>query len=92
MILEFIHKGLERFYRTGSKAGIQARHADKLQRILSNLDVANCAEDLDLPGYRLHMLKGSRQGVWSITIQANWLITFRFVGEDVELLNYEDYH
>jgi len=45
-----------------------------------------------MPGYRLHMLKGSRQGVWSITIQANWRITFRFVGEDVELLNYEDYH
>lgn len=92
MILDFLHKGLERFYHTGSKAGIQAKHADKLQRILSNLDVATAADDLDLPGYRLHMLKGSRQGVWSITVQANWRVTFRFVGEDVELLNYEDYH
>jgi len=92
MILDFIHKGLERFYRTGSKAGIQAKHADKLQRILSNLDVANCSDELDLPGYRLHQLKGSRQGVWSITVQANWRITFRFLGDDIELIDYEDYH
>ena len=92
MILDFIHKGLEKFYRTGSKAGIQAKHAEKLRRILSSLDVASCADDLDLPSYRLHELKGSRQGVWSITVQANWRITFRFVGDDIELVNYEDYH
>lgn len=92
MILDFIHKGLEKFYRTGSKAGIQAKHADKLRRILSSLDVASCADDLDLPSYRLHKLKGSRKGVWSITVQANWRVTFRFVGEDIELINYEDYH
>lgn len=92
MILDFIHKGLEKFYRTGSKAGIQAKHAKKLRRILSSLDVASYAADLDLPSYRLHELKGSRSGVWSITIQANWRITFRFVGEDIELINYEDYH
>ena len=92
MILDFVHKGLEKFYRTGSKAGIQAKHADKLQRILSNLDVASCADDLDLPSYRSHELKGSRKGIWSITVQANWRITFRFVGEDIELINYEDYH
>lgn len=92
MILDFIHKGLEKFYRSGSKAGIQAQHADKLRRILSNLDVASCSDDLDLPGYRLHKLKGSRQDIWSMTVQANWRVTFRFVGEDIELLNYEDYH
>ncbi len=92
MILDFIHKGLERFYVTGSKAGIQAKHADKLRRILSNLDVASCTDNLNLPAYRLHELKGSRKGVWSITVQANWRITFRFIGEDIELINYEDYH
>jgi len=92
MILSFSHKGLERFYNTGSKAGIQAKHADKLRRILSNLDIASCADDLDLPAYRLHELKGSRRGVWSITVQANWRITFRFLSEDIELINYEDYH
>ena len=92
MILYFIHKELEKFYRTGSKAGVQAIHADKLRRILTNLDVASCADDLDLPSYRLHELKGSLKGVWSITVQANWRVTFRFVGEDIELINYEDYH
>jgi len=92
MIVSFVHKGLKRFYETGSKAGIQPRHADKLQRILSNLDVATRPDDLDLPGYRLHELEGSRRGDWSITVQANWRITFRFIGEDVELVNYEDYH
>ena len=92
MIISFSHKGLERFYRTGSKAGIQPRHADRLRRVLSNLDVATRADDLDLPGYRLHELQGNRRGTWAITVQANWRITFRFVGEDVELVNYEDYH
>jgi len=92
MIVSFSHKGLERFYRTGSKAGIQPRHADKLRRVLSNLDVAICADDVDMHGYRLHELQGNRHGTWTITVQANWRITFCFVGEDVELVNYEDYH
>ena len=92
MIVSFVHKGLERFYRTGSKAGIQPRHAEKLQRILSNLDVAKQPDDLGLPGYRLHELEGKRKGIWSITVQANWRITFRFIATDVELVNYEDYH
>jgi len=92
VIVSFVHKGLERFYRTGSKAGIQPRHAEKLQRILSNLDVAKQPDDLDLPGYRLHELEGKRKGVWSVTVQANWRITFRFIATDVELVNYEDYH
>jgi len=92
MIVSFAHKGLKRFYETGSKAGIQPRHAAKLQRILSNLDVAECAEDMDFSGYRLHELEGKRKGIWSVTVQANWRITFRFIGTDVELVNYEDYH
>lgn len=92
MIVSFVHKGLKRFYETGSKAGIQPMHAAKLQRILSNLDVAEQPDDLDFPGYRLHELEGSRKGIWSVTVQANWRITFRFVGTDVELVDYEDYH
>ena len=93
MILSFRHKGLERFYRTGSKAGgIQARHAAKLRRILSSLDVATSMDDLDLPGFRLHRLKGERAGEWAIVVHANWRVTFRINGEDVELVNYEDYH
>ncbi|MDQ7010593.1 MAG: type II toxin-antitoxin system RelE/ParE family toxin [Mariprofundaceae bacterium] len=92
MIVGFVHKGLKRFYETGSKAGIQPRHAARLQRILSNLDVAECPDDMDFPGYRLHELEGTRKGIWSVTVQANWRVTFRFVGTDVELVNYEDYH
>lgn len=92
MIISFIHKGLERFYRSGSKAGIQARHAKKLRRILIRLDVATCRDDMDLPGFRLHELKGNRKGTWSVTVQANWRVTFQFLGIDIELVNYEDYH
>lgn len=92
MIISFIHKGLERFYRTGSKAGVQARHVKKLRRILVRLDVATCSDDMDLPGFRLHQLKGNRKGIWSVTVQANWRVTFRFTGIDVEIVNYEDYH
>ena len=92
MIKSFLHKGLERFYRTGSKAGIQARHAEKLRRILIRLEVAECPDDLDIPGFRLHPLRGSRKGIWSVVVQANWRVTFRFSGQDVEIVNYEDYH
>jgi len=92
MIKSFLHKGLERFYLTGSKAGIQPRHAAKLRRILIRLEVATGPEDIDIPGFRLHRLRGSRQNVWSVTVQANWRVTFRFTGQDVEIVNYEDYH
>ncbi|MEZ0329225.1 MAG: type II toxin-antitoxin system RelE/ParE family toxin [Dissulfuribacterales bacterium] len=92
MIRSFIHKGLENFYYTGSKAGIQAKHADKLRRILTVLDSAMQPKDVNLPGYRLHQLQGERQTMWSVTVQANWRVTFRFVEGDVELVNYEDYH
>ncbi len=92
MIISFAHKGLEKFHKTGSKAGIQARHEAKLRRMLTNLEVCTCPDDLDLPGYRLHPLIGDRKGDWSITVQANWRLTFRFIGEDVEQVNYLDYH
>jgi proteic killer suppression protein len=92
MIKSFAHKGLERFYNEGNQAGIQAQHAKKLRRILIRLEVATGPDDLDLPGFRLHELKGNYKGIWSITVQANWRITFRFVEQDVEIVNYEDYH
>ena len=66
MIISFIHKGLERFYLTGSKAGIQPEHASKLRRILTVLETAQVPDDMDLPGYRLHPLQGNRQGTWSV--------------------------
>ncbi len=92
LIKSFIHKGLERFYRTGRKAGIQAKHAKRLRLILSNLDQAESPEEMDLPGLMLHELKGNRKGVWAVKVSGNWRVTFRFISHDAEIVNYEDYH
>ncbi len=92
MIKSFVHKGLERFYRRGSKSGIQAKHAVRLRLILSNLDQAEGPEDMDLPGLFLHELKGKRKGIWSVKVSGNWRVTFRFVVRDAEAVDYEDYH
>jgi len=92
MIVSFVHKGLERFYKAGSASGIQSNHIKKLKLILSNMDQAESTDDMDLPGLRLHELKGSRKGVWSVTVSGNWRVTFRFTGKDIEIVNYEDYH
>ncbi len=92
MIKSFRHKGLKKFYTTGSKAGIQARHAPKLRRILGLLGAATKAEDVNLPGFRLHTLTGKQKGFYSVWINGNWRVIFRFTGEDVELVDYLDYH
>lgn len=92
MIVSFRHKGLEAFYRTGSTRGIQTAHAAKLSRILAVLDAAAGTDELNLPSFRLHPLKGRLKGFWSIWVNGNWRVTFRFVGADVELVGYLDYH
>lgn len=92
MIIGFRHKGLEVFYRTGSKRGIQASHAKKLARILAALDAAAGPDELSLPAFRLHALKGKTEGHWSVWVNGNWRVTFRFKGADVELVDYQDYH
>ncbi|MGY8815252.1 MAG: type II toxin-antitoxin system RelE/ParE family toxin [Gammaproteobacteria bacterium] len=92
MIKSFKHKGLEKFYETGSTRGIQAIHVTKLRMQLAALDTAQSIEDIDIPGYRLHSLKGSRKRIWSITVNANWRLTFEFTDGNVFILNYEDYH
>lgn len=92
MIVRFRHKGLEIFYRTGSTRGIQPAHAPKLLRVLYALENAVRPEELNLPAYRLHPLKGALKGHWSIWINGNWRVTFRFDGNDVELVDYLDYH
>ena len=92
MIKSFIHKGLEKFYRTGSKVGIQAKHSERLRLILAQLNQAKTIQDMDIPFLKLHELKGDRKGAWSVTVQANWRVTFRFFEGDVEIVNYEDYH
>lgn len=92
MIVSFRHKGLERLYREGLKSGVQPAHVPKLLRILSALDVATSAKDLDIPGFRMHQLRGTSAGCWSIWVNGNWRVTFRFLEADVELVDYQDYH
>ena len=92
MIKSFKHKGLEAFYSSGSTKGIQAKHAKKIRMQLTALDTALHIEDLDIPGYRLHLLKGNLKGCWSITVNSNWRITFKFSEGNVYIVNYEDYH
>ena len=92
MIRSFLHKGLERFYKTGNKSGIQAIHVGRLRLILSNLDQVESLIDMDLPGLDLHELKGDRKGIWSIKVSGNWRVTFKFIEQNIEIVNYEDYH
>ncbi|MGQ0465511.1 MAG: type II toxin-antitoxin system RelE/ParE family toxin [Sporichthyaceae bacterium] len=92
MIVGFRHKGLEKLYRDGTKKGVQAAHVGKLLRILSALDVAQTAADLAIPSFRTHPLHGELAGHWSIRVDENWRVTFRFVETDVELVDYQDYH
>ena len=92
MILTFKHKGLESFFKTGGMAGIQPIHAMRLRELLTALNVASSPQDLNRPSWRLHGLTGNRAGFHAVTVQANWRLSFRFVGADVELLDYLDYH
>ena len=92
MILTFAHKGLEAFFKTGRMAGVQPIHAKRLRELLTALNVASGPQDLTRPSWRLHGLVGNRVGFHAVTVQANWRLTFRFVGNDVELVNYLDYH
>ncbi|MDN6855843.1 type II toxin-antitoxin system RelE/ParE family toxin [Pseudomonas sp. CAN2814] len=92
MIRSFRHKGLRALYQLGDPRGVRADHVPRLKRILAALESANGPRDMDLPGYRLHGLKGSLSGYWSVSVSGNWRVIFRFVDSDVELLDYLDYH
>jgi proteic killer suppression protein len=92
MIKSFIHKGLQKFYINGTASGIQKKHEKKLRLILSNLDQAESPDDMDLPGLFMHKLIGNRNDFWAVRVSGNWRITYRFIGRDVEIVNYEDYH
>ena len=85
-------KGLRRFFETGSAAGIQADHARKLRMQLVALDTAQTIDDMDIPGFRLHSLKGRMHGRWAISVSGNWRLTFEFRDGNVHILDYEDYH
>lgn len=92
MIRGFKHKGLEKFFTTGTKSGIQAQHAERLRVILSPVSAATAPTDMNLPGLDLHQLKGDRKGTWAVKVSGNWRLTFTFVGKDADDVDYEDYH
>ncbi|MCM0083625.1 type II toxin-antitoxin system RelE/ParE family toxin [Geomonas sp. Red32] len=92
MILSFRHKGLQKYFESGSKAGIQAHHAARLRLVLARLHAAHEPKDMDLPGLRLHELKGRLEGLNSVMISGNWRVIFRFEGQDAVDVDYLDYH
>jgi toxin HigB-1 len=92
MIASFKHRGLEAFFLEGSKAGIQPQHEKRLRLILSRLHASTSPQDMNLPGLKLHQLKGDRKGTWSVQVSGNWRVTFKFEGVDAISVNYEDYH
>jgi proteic killer suppression protein len=92
MIKSFKHKGLERFFTQGVTSGIQPSHKSRIEERLKALHTAFSIEDMDIPGWRLHLLKGDRKGQWSITVSGNWRIIFEFENGQAYVVNYEDYH
>ena len=92
MIRSFKHRGLKRLYDRDDRSGIGPDLVDTVQEILTVLDDAGAPPDLNLPGYRLHALKGDLKGFWSVTVRANWRIIFRFQGEDAFDVELIDYH
>lgn len=92
MIKHFRHKGLNKFLNENDKSGIPARHANRIARILSMLNVATNPQDMNLPGWDFHGLKGNRKGTYSVTVSGNFRITFCFNGTEVTDVNYENYH
>jgi proteic killer suppression protein len=92
MILSVRHKGLRKFYESGSTAGVQTSHAKRLRLQLAALETAHVIDDLDIPGFQLHPLKGELKGRWAISVNGNWRLTFEFRDGNVYVLDYEDYH
>ena len=92
MIKDFKNKGIKQFFKTGSKKGIQADHASKLNRQLTALDEAVMPEDMNVPGWGFHDLKGKLRGHWAVWVDKNWRLTFTFEKGDAVLVDYQDYH
>ena len=92
MIRSFRHKGIEKYFLTGSKAGIQPNHATKLNEQLTVLNISTRPEQMNLPGWQYHALTGRLTGHWAVSVNGNWRLTFTFEGEDAVLVDYRDYH
>jgi proteic killer suppression protein len=92
MIVSFKHRGLERFFESGTTRGLQAKHVNRIRMILARLSAATSPQDMNLPGLVLHELTGQRKGTWLVRVSGNWRITFTFDGVDAYDVNLEDYH
>ncbi len=92
MIKSFRHKGLKKFYDSGSVTGIQQQHAKRLRTQLAALDTASDIDDMDIPGFKLHPLKGADIDRWSVWVNGNWRVTFDFHDGHTYIIDYEDYH
>jgi toxin HigB-1 len=92
MVRSIRHKGLKRLYEEDDPRGVIAEHIDKLRDILARLDAARTVADMDIPGFRLHTLKGEFKGFWAVTVRANWRVIFRFADHDAFDVDYVDYH
>ena len=92
MIRSIRHKGLKRLYEDDDHRGVVSQHADRLRDILVRLDASAAVDDMDLPGFRLHPLKGEMKGFWAVTVRANWRVIFRFADGDAFDVDYLDYH
>jgi proteic killer suppression protein len=92
MIASFRYKGLKRLFELGDRSLVRADLLRRIENILATLDAAESLRALDLPGYRLHPLKGDRKGFWAVTVRANWRIVFRIEGGDAFDVELTDYH
>jgi toxin HigB-1 len=92
MIQSFRHKGIRKFFESGSATGIKPHNANRLRMLLVALDTAQSIDDMNVPGFRLHLLKGSERGRWSVWVNGNWRLTFEFKDGHAYILDYEDYH
>ncbi|HLZ41684.1 MAG TPA: type II toxin-antitoxin system RelE/ParE family toxin [Candidatus Sulfotelmatobacter sp.] len=92
MIRSIRHKGLKRLYEDADPRGVSGQHVEKLRDILARLDAASAITDMELPGFRLHALKGTHRGFWAVTVRANWRVIFRLEDGDVMDVDYVDYH
>lgn len=92
MIRNFRHRGLKRLYDKGDASKVPAQDVGKIRRILARLNNSSRPEDMDVPGFRLHPLKGDLKGFWAVTVRANWRIIFRMEGEDAHDVDLIDYH
>jgi len=92
MIKSFKHKGIKKFFEQGNISGINPEHESRLKRLLGYLDRAKYIEDMNLPSFNLHQLQGDKKDLWSVKVNGNWRMTFRFEDGNVYILDYLDYH